>query len=159
MKQQEGVGLTGELSIYKDYHDGKGRILHFEKKNLIVNTAKRFLLGCLAQSGILSDPITTLKVGTGGCIDPQGLYPKAEDPEQTQLYNLLLTIPVTYTIDNPNIVVTFLADVDQSEGNGSLLNEAGLFKASDLMFNVKNHPAITKTAEFSVHYEWKIKYL
>jgi hypothetical protein len=52
-----------------------------------------------------------------------------------------------------------LADVDQTQANGSQLTEAGLFKASGAIFNVKNHPGINKTSEFSVHYSWSIKFL
>ncbi len=117
------------------------------------------MLSGLYLPAIASDPIINLKAGTGGNIDPAGLYPKPEDPDQTDLITPVITIPTVYTLDVPNIVVTFLADVDQSQANGEQLTEVGLFKASTEIFNVKNHPGINKTSEFSVHYSWAIRFL
>lgn len=148
---------VGEFSVYKVYGDSKE--LFYKEKNLIVKAAKQFILSGIYDTGIVSDPITSLHAGTGGCIDPQGLYPKPEDPLQTDLITSLITIPTIYVLDNTNIQVTFLADIDQTQANGSLITEAGLFKASGNMFNIKNHPGITKTSDFSIHYEWVIKLL
>jgi len=155
----ENLEIRGDLAIYKDYHAGRGKELFFEEKNLIMNEAKRFLLSGIYLPGIVSDPVLNLKAGTGGCIDPQGLYPKSEDPTQTDLITPVVTVPVVYVLDNINIIITFLADIDQSQCNGLLLSEAGLFKASGLILNVKNHPGINKTIDFSVHWEWRIRYL
>ena len=157
MNLNEPLTMEGEFNVFLNY--GNGNELFFSKKNLIVITAKQFILSTLYNSGVLSDPITTLKVGTQGCIDPEGLYPKVEDPNQSSLYSTLLSIPVSNIPDVPNVMVKFLADVDNSQGNGFQINEAGLFKQSGLMFNVKNHPGIPKTSEFSIHYEWNIKIL
>lgn len=154
----DGVGALGTLNISVDYHKGKGRETVFHKDNLVVKAAKQVLLSGLYTVGVVSDPIANLKVGTGGNIDPSGLYPKSEDPLQTDLVTPILTIPVTYTLDLANVTVTFLADVDQSQCNGSMLTEAAMFKTSGLIFNVKNHPGINKTSQFSVHYSWAIKF-
>lgn len=158
MKLRENVNLEGELSIYKKYKDGTSE-LFWKEENLIVKAAKQFLLTGIYAPGVVSDPITNLKVGTGGNIDPEGLYPKAEDPAQTDLITPLLTIPTIYVLDAPNVKVTFLADVDETQANGSLLTEAGLFKTSGLIFNVKNHPGIPKTSAFTVHYAWTIRFI
>lgn len=88
----------------------------------------------------------------------QGLFPRQEDPAQVDLIAPVATLPVTYTLDLTIPSVTFLADADQSTANGLLLTEAGLFKASGSIFNVKNHPGIPKTSDFGVHYVWTIKY-
>lgn len=159
MNLTENLEPRGDLSISLDYHKGNGKELFFEQKNLIMSNAKRFLLSGIYLAGIVSDPILNLKAGTGGCIDPQGLYPKTEDPDQTDLITPIIAVPTVYVLDNPNIMVTFLADLDQSQANGSLITEAGLFKASGTIFNVKNHPGITKTSDFSIHYEWRVRYL
>lgn len=159
MYAADGAHAVGILNVSVDYHDGKGRQAVFQKKNMITKAAKQFLLSGLYTVGVVSDPIINLKVGTGGNIDPQGLYPKPEDPTQLDLITPILTIPITYTLDNPNVTVTFLADVDQSQCNGSMLTEAGLFMTSGKIFNVKNHPGINKTSQFSVHYSWAIKFL
>lgn len=158
MKSSDDVGAVGILSVSLGFSDGR-KELFFQEKNLIVKEAKRFLLSGLYLPGIVSDQIVSLKAGTGGNIDPAGLYPKPENPDQTDLITPVITIPTVYTLDVPNIVVTFLADVDQSQANGSQLTEAGLFKASGAIFNVKNHPGINKTSQFSVHYSWAIRFL
>jgi hypothetical protein len=155
----DASAAVGTLSIAVDYHKGSGKELVFEQKNLIVKDAKRYLLSGLYLAGVTSDPIVSLKVGTGGNIDPQGLYPKPEDPDQTNLIAPVISVATVYTLDLPNITATFLADIDQGQANGSMLTEAGLFLASGKIFNVKNHPGITKTSQFSVHYSWAIKFL
>lgn len=155
----ESLEARGDLSISLDYHQGKGKELFFEQKNLIMSNAKRFLLSGIYLAGVTSDPIIALKAGTGGCIDPQGLYPRTEDPDQTDLVSSIISVPTVYVLDNPNIICTFLADIDQSQANGQLITEAGLFKASGAIFNAKNHPGISKTSDFSIHYEWRIRFL
>jgi hypothetical protein len=158
MKVGEDIQIEGRLNIDLVYPDGRN-IKHFEDDNLITTLSKQFLLSGIYLPSIVSDQVTTLKVGTGGTVDPGGLYPLAEDPAATGLHTLLLSVPVVYVLDLPNVAVTFLADVDQSTGNGSSLSECAMFKASGLIFNLKNHPAITKTSEFSIHYSWTIRYL
>lgn len=158
MKLQSNFDLEGRLSIFKVYGDG-ARELAFEEDNLIVKAAKLFVLTGIYSSGITSDPIITLKVGTGGNLDPNGLYAKPEDPLQTDLITPIMSIPTVNTPDPTNVQVTFLADVDQATANGQMLTEAGLFKTSGFIFNVKNHPGITKTSDFAVHYSWTIKLL
>lgn len=158
MKTTDTLYLNGRLTITKRYKDGKEEVF-FDKDNLIVKAAKQFILSGIYAPGVVSDPITSLKVGTGGNIDPAGLYPKAEDPAQTDLVTPILSITTVNVPDVANVKVTFLADVDQSQCNGQMLTEAGLFKASSAIFNVKNHPGINKTSDFSVHYSWTIRFL
>lgn len=158
MNLSEAVRCVGKLTIELVYPDGR-RITYFERDNLIVKSAKQFMLTQVYAPGVMSDPITALKAGTAGNIDPQGLYPKVEDPLQTDLITPVITVPTVNVPDLPNVQVTFLADVTQTQCNGLQLTECGLFKAGGGMFNVKNHPGINKTADFSVHYSWTIKYL
>ena len=157
MKLRQQVEPVGTLSIYKGYADGR-KELFFKEDNLIVKAAKQYMLSQVYAVGVISDPIVSLKVGTGGNIDPEGLYPKAEDPLAADLDTPILTIPVVYVIDNDVISVTYLADVDQSQCNGEQITEAGLFKQGGSIFNVKNHPGINKTSDFSIHYSWTIKF-
>lgn len=156
-KAKEPLQPVGILAAFAVYGDGRTKKL-FEEENLIVTAAKQFLLSGLYLGGIVSDPITQFRVGTGGAIDPQGLYPKQEDPTQTGLITQVYSIATTYVVGTTDVSVTYLADVDQSSANGSLITEAGLFKSSGLIFNIKNFPAIPKTSEFSIHFEWTIKY-
>ena len=150
------VPLQGTLKAEKVFADGS-RELVFEQKNLIVLTAKQVLLSSLYVSNQLSDPVINLKIGTGGCIDPQGLYPKPISAAMTSLFTPLLNITTSYTINNAEPSVTFIADVDQGTANGQLITEAGLYKASGNMFNIKTFPGIPKTSEFSIHFEWTIE--
>jgi hypothetical protein len=150
------IPLEGILKAEKVYPDGQ-RELVFEQKNLITLTAKQVLLSGLYISNQLSDPITTLEVGTGGCIDPQGLFPKPISQAMTSLFTPLLGVATSFTVNNAAPSVTFIADIDQGTGNGSLITEAGLYKASNNIFNIKTFPGIPKTSEFSIHFEWTIQ--
>lgn len=170
MEMKERVPLNGELSIYTQI-PGEKRVLAFKEFNLITTLSKKTLLATLYQytydgsagaQYLLPDPITTLWVGTGGCYAATstitaGTVVIPEDPTQTDLHTPRLSTQVTYTLDLVEPIITFLADIDQSQGNNMLLTEAGLFKNSGRIFNVKNHPGIPKTEEFSVHYEWTIR--
>lgn len=137
---------TGEVEVVR------------HEENLITKASKAYLLLGVYQTGIVSDPVQTLKIGTGGCIDPDGKFPKKEDPLQTDLSNPILTLPAIPVPSTTEVAVTFLADVDQTQANGQRINEAGLFKSLGGIFNVKNHPAVTKAPEFSLHYSWTIRF-
>jgi hypothetical protein len=149
--------VEGVLAAYKIYEDGT-KVKCFEEKNIITLSAKQRMLGIIYQSTpIVIDPITTLHVGTGGSIDPLGFYPKLPSQNMTALYTDLLTVNVSYTADTTVPSVTFIADIDQGTGNGSLITEAALYTSLGNMFNIKTFPGIPKTSEFSLHLEWTIK--
>lgn len=159
VKISTSLPMVGIFSVYKVYPSGE-KELAFKNKNLITNGSKQYILSSLYLPGVVSDPIIGLKAGTGGALDPQGLYPKPEDPTATDLNNTVISIPTVYTLGvSGDISVTFLADIDQSQGNGMLFTEAGLLKASGPIFNIKNHPGIPKTSDFSLHYEWTVRFL
>lgn len=160
LKMLSGIPLEGVLKAEKIYwKDGVeiGRELCFEKKNLITLSSKQVVLGAIYLTGQTSDPITNLWIGTGGCIDPQGLFPKPVSQTMSSLFTPLLSVNTSYTLNNAVPSVTFIADIDQGTANGSLITEAGLFKTSGSMFNIKTFPGIPKTSEFSIHFEWTIK--
>lgn len=156
LKMVAKIPLEGVLKAERVYPDGR-RELVFEEKNLIVLTAKQVLLSSLYVANQLSDPIVSLKIGTGGTIDPEGLFPKPISQAMSSLFTPLLNVPTSYTINAAAPSVTFIADVDQGTANGSLITEAGLYKASGNMFNIKVFPGIPKTSEFSIHLEWTIQ--
>lgn len=158
MNFSENINVIGHLSIYKGWSDGRKELV-FEEKNLIVNESKAFILSGIYLAGVVSDPIVALRAGDGGAIDPQALYPKPEDPEQTDLIQPVITVPTLYVLSADEISVTFLADIDQSQANGTLFSEAGLITTAGKLWNVKNHPGIPKTSEFSIHYEWRARFL
>lgn len=150
------VPLEGHLTVERIYADGT-RELAWEKKNLIILTAKQNLLSMLYIANQVSDPIVSLQIGTGGCIDPQGMYPKPISQAMTSLFTPLLTVPTSYTIDNSDPSVTYLATVDQGTANGSLITESGLYTAAGNLFNILTFPGISKTSEFSIQFSWQIE--
>lgn len=156
LKMINFIPLEGILRAEKWYPDGR-KELAFEEHNLIVLTAKQVLLSSLYVSNQLSDPVINLKIGTGGCIDPQGLFPKPISQAMTSLFTPLLNVTTSFTINSSAPSVTFIADVDQGTANGQLITEAGLYKSSGNMFNIKTFPGIPKTSEFSIHFEWTIQ--
>jgi hypothetical protein len=84
-KLKEEFPLEGILSIYRS-KDGILKELIYKESNLITLATRQLFLSYVYQyPGITSDPVTGLKVGTGGTIDPQGLFPKQEDPSWTAL--------------------------------------------------------------------------
>lgn len=155
MKILDRSPLRGSLDITLLDANSGVIVPFFHENNLIVDASKMWMIGLLYSTTPMIDPINTLWVGTGGTSDPQGLYPLVENPLQTGLMAPLLSVPTSYTTPTTPSV-TFLADVLVSQGNGSLISEAGLFRTSGAIFNVKNHPAISKTAAFSIHYAWTI---
>lgn len=148
--------IEGELGIWKVFSDGHKEEVYV-KKNLIIRLAKLQLLSALYDPAFVQDRITTFKLGTGGSIDPLGQFPKPENGEQTNLITPQISVATSYVSYPLEVKVTYLADLDQSQGNGLSITEAGLFKASGAIFNVKNFPAIPKTSEFGLHFEWSIK--
>lgn len=148
--------LEGILSIYTS-KPGQEKTLVFQEKNVITRASKLKILRTLIPDVSVADPIVGLRVGIGGSIDPEGLYPKPINGELSTLFNEILAVDTSYVENEAIPSVTFLADIHQAEGNGELLNEVGLFHQSGDMFNIKTFPAIAKTAEFNIHFEWTIK--
>jgi hypothetical protein len=130
----------------------------YEKQNLITLSARQNVLAMLYQAGRTSDPITTLQVGTGGTIDPNGLYPQPVSKALTGLYNSVFSTSVSYSVDNTAPTVTFIADVPDVSLVGLQINEAGLFTAAGTMFNIKTFPSIPKTGDFGIHIQWTIDF-
>lgn len=146
--------LVGDLKVELVYSDRKE--IWFEERNLITLSGKNQLLSPLFLSGLTSDPVTTLKAGNGGTVDPQGLFPKQVNSAMTSLFNTIISVPTTYTNNPSNPSVTFLADITEAQCNGQLVNEAALFTGSNNMFNIKTFGGIPKTSAFSIHFEWTI---
>ena len=163
MKIKEAFSLTGRVYVRLDYKDKQED--HYKADNLIVLLPRQRLLSTIySTSSIVADPITTLKVGNGGSIDAQGLYPRPVSKAMTALfahpssvYSFPLTTPEDGLIESaPSIL--FVADIAEEDMNGVLINEIGLFTQGGTMFSIKTLPAIPKTSTFSVHVEWTIDF-
>jgi hypothetical protein len=127
-----------------------------DETNLIVTTGRQYLLSALFRPGRVSDPIATLRVGNGGTLDVNGVFPLDPKPDRTSLYAYTLSADVFPTPNSDNTAVTFLADIPENVGNGGIISEAGLFTGSGTMFNIKTFGGIPKTSAFSVHFEWTV---
>jgi len=159
MQMKSPFKTVGHLAVNLRFPDGRVE-KHFEEDNLIVYGGRNLILRPLYTPGAVSDPIATLRVGSGGSIDPQGLYPKAPTVDMVNLYHQDISVPaVSYVFDPGLPSVTFRASVDQSQMNGTLVNEAGLFTTSGIMFNIKTFTGIPKTVDFAVDFEWTISVL
>jgi hypothetical protein len=130
----------------------------YKEENLIVLVPRQALLSMVYLEGRLSDPIRTLQVGTGGSIDPEAKFPKPVTKTMTELYNSILSVNTSYSVDNSTPSVTFIGDISESQGVNQLINEAGLFTLAGTMFNIKTFPGIPKTSEFGIHIEWAINF-
>lgn len=151
------IPLIGILQAEKVFPDGEREFI-FREENIITLKAKQTLLKGIYLDSTASDPIVEFRVGIGGSVDTLGLFPKPVNQNLEALYNQITPFVATTYVENLAIpAVTFIADLDQSAGSGQLINEAGLFTQSGEMFNIKTFPAITKTGEFNIHFEWTIK--
>ena len=145
----------GTLRIFRKFPDKDPEML-FSEDNLIVLQGRQYILRSLYETGTFN-PITALHVGIGGTIDPEGRYTKQVNQTLTSLFTPLLSVPVSYVQNTTTPSTTFVSDLDQETGNGSLITEAGLFHTDGTMFNIKTFPGIPKTSEFSLHFEWTVK--
>lgn len=159
MKLSSAAEPVGYVKITLDYGDRKEVFYQESEKNIFTRASRLRLLQSLYVDGQVSDPIKTLKVGVGGSIDPDGLYPKVASISQTDLNDVVLEITATKSINEANLSVTYLADVDKSQCNGMLINEVGLFTELGMLSNVKNFVRIPKTADFAIHFEWTLRLL
>lgn len=162
MQLKEQFNPSGELSITAEYLDGS-KLLLLKKKNLVVDSAKLAILSTLSSS------INRLRVGTGGTVDPDGLFIKPVVGSLTSLYTQVETSPgvpfekvLTPSLNSAQFTLTLLADLDFGDLNGTLLTEAALYQGAfgsgtPTMFSIKVHPGIRKTSNFALHYEWVIK--
>lgn len=154
-KISSGLNTEGFLRISLVRADGSTEV--FSEENLIVALGRRRVLSSLYANPYSTGPIASLRVGVGGCIDPEGKFPKVPTLAQTALYSQVLSLPVSYTVSDAGDSVTFVADVDQSQCNSLRVSEAGLFYADNGMFNIKTFPGIPKSEEFGIHFEWTIR--
>jgi len=156
--RDDSFKLEGIVTVRKRFLDGKV-VTHFqETKNLITNSGKLIALRTLYSGGLAPDPIQFAKVGNGGAFDIDGLLLRTPTPDLTDLYSPLATVGVSKVSENPlEPSITLVASVDNSQANGTKINEAGFFSASGAMFNIKTFPGTLKDNSFSLDFEWKIK--
>lgn len=157
LKLNEPLRITAELTVRKRPLEGAPEIL-YRKQNLIVRGGRALVLANLYTAAGSADPISFAKVGTGGSFDLDGLLLKTPSEDMTDLFSPTATVGIAKTGSDPvEPSITLVASVDNSQGNGQRLNEAGFFSASGIMFNIKTFPGTVKDNSFSLDFEWKIK--
>lgn len=159
IEESAKFGYHGRVAIYIIERDGTQR-LHYEDDNLIVATGKQIALLSLYTSS-LNDSLTYAKVGTGGSTNPppggDGSLLKTPITTLIDLYNPLTRVGITKVSQDLTVPsITLIANLDNSQGNGSFINEAGFFSGNGQMFNIKVFPGIQKTWSFSVNFQWTI---
>lgn len=158
--QPSGVSLfcgarpVGHLKVSLVYPNRQETVI--DEENVITLQGKLRLLRTL-YLGQANPTISTLRVGSGGTIDPEGRFPRPATADLTALFNQVQSIPVTYSLDETYPSVTYIADIDPTLCNGLLISEAGLFFGDNVMFNIKTFPGVPKTVDFSIHFEWTIR--
>lgn len=156
MQFSQDIPLSGHLVVTRRFPDGTTEVA-LDEENIITYGGKLLVLRALYSSSLASNPISALHVGTGGTIDPQGFYPKTPTTDLTTLYFDIFSVPTAYNIVNSSIPsVTFLASIDETQCNGTLLTEAGLFTVDGTMFNIKTFTGIPKTSSFAIDFSWTI---
>lgn len=158
-KQTHSFSIEGELTVKKRLLNGETEVL-FQDKNLIVRSGKALVLSNLHTANGSADPIKFAKVGTGGSFDLDGLLLKTPTDSMTDLYTPVATVGVAKTGEDLSVpYIILVASVDNDQGNGQRINEAGFFSAAGVMFNIKTFPGTVKNNSFSLDFEWKIKVL
>lgn len=149
--------LEGYLQVVKVFTNGDKEV-HFEDKNLIVESGRMLLLDQLFYTSLMGNPLSYAKFGTGGAIDIEGLFLKVPTPSMTDLYTPAGSAAITRTGRDPvERTISLLANIDNGVGNGLTINEAGFFTVDNTMFNIKVFPGILKNSSFSINLEWKFK--
>ena len=153
------MGLKGTLKVMKTVAGQLTGEVFFEEDNLVMLLSKQHMLEFLYLPNKTSTPIQILRIGRAGTIDPDALYPKDISRTETGLYDEIMSVPVTYTVNNAVPSVTFIADIEDSSAVGQMVSEAALYTSANSMFNKKTFPGIPKTSEFGIHFEWTITLL
>lgn len=148
--------IEGHVKGSIDWGDGREPEVFLDKKNLIVNSGRLIVLRSIYPT-TPADALSYAKVGTGGATDTGGLFLKTPLPTQTDLYHPLTTCSMgSGAIDTVAVNRVLFAVLDNSQGNGSYINEVGFFAGTGDMFNIKTFPRILKTSDFSINFQWTI---
>lgn len=142
-------------------YDGDGNII-VDKKNMIVNGSRSALAHLIAEAQV-SEAITTIEIGTEGHEPGDPYTPVSPTISDTALEDVSPFSKAleffTYLPIGVETSVMFTFNIEKAEGNGSgivLYTEAGLFTSGDTMFARNTFPAIVKTADRKIVFEWTI---
>ena len=155
MNVSQGIKVRGRVKITVHDHSTGLDTVVYNGPNLIVNNGLTVFGQLLAQVAVIptNNKITSIKFGTDST---------AAAAAQTNIIGSLIIQKniSTYTEDvggTPG-VVAFELTLDTTEGNGSTINEIGLFTANSTMVARRVTPAIPKTNLISVSVEWRLTF-
>lgn len=172
MKIKEKTELNGYLSIYKKFPNGSRDYIIKDDPNVITYDSRRaHLLYLYDYDNAPRDELSYFKVGTGGAVgdDSQGnnnVKVITPDPSRNDLFapilmsrNDMTLVPSDPVTKPSEVYLQILFELTQDEANGLKINECGIFKTSDNMFNHKTFTNIEKSDAFSLIFDWKLRYV
>lgn len=182
MKFNDKKVYKGEVTIYKDYGDTKE--LHHKDHNVVVSglgeviaevmsneegtlpNINAFQLGASGTSSL--EVSTTNKLGSSLVLSSYGIDESTLLIKGSQKINKVLLGTYFLTIDQSNVIITddnaikLSLVVGKNIANGITIDEVGMFSkvvpTVDIYSLVayKSFPSITKQAEYSLIFEWKL---
>lgn len=145
------IKVQGFLRVTVVDSKGNEKVV-FDDHNLIVDSGLSGLANLV--SGTTSNPITILKAGDGNTA------PSATD---TVLSGAQVGPDKSFsvvTVDSGGTpgLIDFQTSLGTGEGNGSTIQEVGLFFSDGTMFSRQVIGAVTKTSAITVTFNWRIQF-
>lgn len=159
VEQIDKYSMKGLVNIYIDEDDVITKV--WEDKNAIVNGA-RIALGKLTTTADANYKITTMKFGTGGHVTGDILTPIEPSLADSNLETVVFSKTIATWYYEPTGVETsvrFQVTMEKTQANGSgttAYTEAGLFCANGTLFARETFPAIVKTENRRIIFDWTI---
>lgn len=140
----------------------EGFVIVNQVENKIMDEAKAFVLSAIYDPSFVPDPINYFMVGNEGTATPAGADPKPVGGDRTGLFGPIVA-GYTNTVSAPALsdggkVATFSFSIPDTDLNGEYINEVGMFRDSDALFNMKTFSSILKTSGFSLTFIWTIRH-
>lgn len=154
---RDHMPVKGSLEIVKVYPDGSEESLE-EGPNLIVTDGREIVVELLSgdDAGADNKIITQIAWGDGGHVVASPTQAIPPQPSDAGLSNELLRKNLISHDFPETTTVRFVGLVDQTELNNIGISEVGLFSKDGKMFARKTFGLITKTADFSLEFRWRI---
>ena len=144
-RSEDTIKARGEvyLEVYKD-----GECIEKSCDSNLVVLLGRTNLAKLLGGDTAGKKVTSFKAGTSGTV------PSAGDTSITSPFSKAIT-SVTYPADGQ---VQFNFSIETSEGNGTAIQEFGLFNQDGVMFARKTRAVINKDNTIRIAGAWKITF-
>ena len=150
MNQNETITMRGDVRIWIEDDNGK-RVLHEEKKNLIVNGGKTLMAKLLGGDAAYKNLEHLAKIAFGTSATAAAVT-------QTSLLTEILVKAATVSYPAFN-QVRFTATMESAEGGSSTYQEIGLKSdATGILFSRLVISPIVKSSAYKITVEWTISF-